>query len=184
MATIRKFSMFDILKYNNVNLDLLTETFYTNFYGRYLSQWPEYCVVYENNSSIIEGYIMGKVEGAKGNDEKKDWHGHVTAVTVAPDYRRKGLARSLMNYLEEVTEKQHDAYFVDLFVRSTNKVAIRFYEVLGYVIYRTVTGYYSGDSLNPSEDAYDMRKSMPKDVGKVTMQPTGKAIMPNELEFH
>lgn len=28
------------------------------------------------------GYILGKVEGAD-----TDWHGHVTAVTVGPDYR-------------------------------------------------------------------------------------------------
>ena len=28
------------------------------------------------------GYILGKVEG-----EESDWHGHVTAVTVAPEYR-------------------------------------------------------------------------------------------------
>jgi N-terminal acetyltransferase B complex catalytic subunit len=34
---------------------------------------------------------MGKVEG-KGDN----WHGHVTAVTVAPSYRRQGLAKKLM----------------------------------------------------------------------------------------
>ena len=43
MATIRPFDMFDVLKFNNVNLDLLTETFDTNFYGRYLCKWKEYC---------------------------------------------------------------------------------------------------------------------------------------------
>ena len=30
----------------------------------------------------------------------------------------------------------------------------------------------------------DMRKSTPKDIGKITMQPTGKKIEPDELEFH
>jgi N-terminal acetyltransferase B complex catalytic subunit len=53
----------------------------------------------------------------------KEWHGHVTAVTVAPECRKQGLARLLMNYLERVSET-HKAFFVDLFVRSTNKVAI------------------------------------------------------------
>lgn len=28
------------------------------------------------------GYILGKVEG-----EDENWHGHVTALTVAPDFR-------------------------------------------------------------------------------------------------
>jgi len=45
--------MFDLLKFNNVNLDLLTETFYTNFYGKYLNKWGEYCVVAEDSVSNI-----------------------------------------------------------------------------------------------------------------------------------
>lgn len=44
-----------------------------------------------------------------------------------------------------------EAYFVDLFVRVSNKVAIQMYQELGYIVYRTVLEYYSG---NPDEDAY------------------------------
>ena len=43
---------------------------------------------------------MGKSEGRADN-----WHGHVTALTVAPEYRRLGLAEKLMNILEDVSEK-------------------------------------------------------------------------------
>lgn len=43
------------------------------------------------------GYIMGKAEGVG-----ESWHGHVSAVTVAPEFRRMGLARTLMCNLEEV----------------------------------------------------------------------------------
>lgn len=43
------------------------------------------------------------------------------------------------------------AYFVDLFVRVSNKVAITMYQQLGYIVYRTVLEYYNGD---PDEDAY------------------------------
>jgi len=42
---------------------------------------------------------MGKVEGNGEN-----WHGHVTALTVAPEYRRLGLARRLMKNLEDISE--------------------------------------------------------------------------------
>lgn len=52
---------------------------------------------------------MGKAEGHGEN-----WHGHVTALTVSPDYRRLGLAATLMNFLEEVSEKyvfQFDTIF-------------------------------------------------------------------------
>jgi N-terminal acetyltransferase B complex catalytic subunit len=40
MATLRQFSLFDMLEYNNINLDILTETFNTYFYAQYLIKWP------------------------------------------------------------------------------------------------------------------------------------------------
>jgi ribosomal protein S18 acetylase RimI-like enzyme len=49
-------------------------------------------------SNVFKYPVLGKVEG-KG----KSWHGHVTAVTVAPTYRRQGLAKKLMDILEDVT---------------------------------------------------------------------------------
>ena len=176
MATIRPFNMFDCLKFNNVNLDLLTETFYTSFYAQYLSKWSEYCVIAENSVSQIQGYLLGKVEGDKDEDHKKNWHGHVSAVTVAPQFRRQGLARSLMDYLEEVTIKRHNGYFVDLFVRPSNEVAINMYKSLGYIVYRRVLGYYSGGADKDTEDAFDMRKAMPRDINKVTVVPLEKPI--------
>ena len=183
MGTIRQFSIFDMFKFNNVNLDILTETYSTNFYGEYIAKWNEYNVSAENSSGMIEGYILGKVEGSKEDDAKKNWHGHVTAVTVAPYFRRQGLARSLMKFLEDVSEKIHNGFYVDLFVRSTNKVAITMYEKLGYKIYQTVDKYYSSDGIQPAEDAYDMRKSLKRDVKGECSIPTGKTIKPNEIEF-
>lgn len=44
--------------------------------------------------------VMGKAEGG---GEK--WHGHVTALTVAPEFRRLGLAGKLMNNLEQISEQ-------------------------------------------------------------------------------
>lgn len=48
----------------------------------------------------LMGYMMGKAEG-RGTD----WHGHVTALSVAPEYRRLGLATQLMLELEETSER-------------------------------------------------------------------------------
>jgi hypothetical protein len=42
-------------------------------------------------------------------------------------------------------------FFVDLFVRVSNEVAVNMYKRLGYVVYRRVLDYYSGD---PDEDAF------------------------------
>ena len=45
---------------------------------------------------------MGKAEG---NVHQEQWHGHVTAVTVSPEYRRIGLASHLMKSLENISER-------------------------------------------------------------------------------
>ena len=119
------------------------------------------------------GYIMGKAEGSGEN-----WHGHVTALTVAPQYRRLGLAAKLMSILEDISEKK-SCYFVDLFVRVSNKVAIDMYKNLGYSVYRTVLEYYSGEV---DEDAYDMRKALSKDVDKKSVIPLQNPVRPEELE--
>ena len=119
MTTTRRLTCSDLLRFNNVNLDVLTETYHPPFYLEYLAKWPEYFAVQESSSGDIMGYVMGKVEG-KG----KDWHGHVTAVTVAPEYRRLGLAGKMMNFLEQVSEEIYNAYFVDLYVRASNKLLV------------------------------------------------------------
>lgn len=98
------------------------------------------------------GYLLGKAEG-----EDRLWHGHVSAVTVAPAYRRLGLAHTLMNYFEHTCTHVYDNYFVDLFVRQSNGLARDMYEKFGYSTYRQVIGYYSGEH---PENALDMRKAL------------------------
>lgn len=45
MTTIRRFTCNDLFTFNNVNLDILTETYNMPFYLTYLAKWPEYCQV-------------------------------------------------------------------------------------------------------------------------------------------
>ncbi|XP_024450484.2 N-terminal acetyltransferase B complex catalytic subunit NAA20 isoform X2 [Populus trichocarpa] len=117
--------------------------------------------------------LMGKVEG-----QGESWHGHVTAVTVATEYRRQQLAKKLLNLLEDISDKIDKAYFVDLFVRASNTPAIKMYEKLGYVIYRRVLRYYSGE-----EDGLDMRKALSRDVEKKSTIPLKRPVTPDELEY-
>lgn len=93
--------------------------------------------------------VLGKAEG-----EYTDWHGHVTAVTVAPDFRRLGLAKTMMDELERVTTSVYNGYFVDLYVRVSNEIAVRMYEGMGYTVYRCVVEYYSAGLGEIEEDAY------------------------------
>nr|CAG4638087.1 EOG090X0ENV [Chydorus sphaericus] len=173
MTTTRPFTCDDMFRFNFVNMDPLTETYGLTFYMQYLAHWPEYFQLTEAPGGEIMGYIMGKAEGPGSN-----WHGHVTALSVSPDYRRLGLAAKLMQGLEEISEKKQ-AYFVDLFVRVSNTVAINMYKNLGYIIYRTVLEYYSG---SPDEDAYDMRKALSRDVEKTSVIPLTHPVRPEDIE--
>jgi len=174
MTTLRQFTCDDLFKFNGINLDPFTETYGIGFYLQYLARWPEYFLVAESPAGDLMGYIMGKAEGG-GNQ----WHGHVTAVTCGTNHRRLGLANRLMAALEEISEKKN-CFFVDLFVRVSNAVAINMYHKLGYVVYRTVLDYYSGDT---DEDAYDMRKALSRDVEGKSVVPLSKPVHMNELEY-
>ena len=175
MTTLRPFQAEDLFKFNHINLDPLTETYQNSFYMQYLSTWPSLCAAYENTSGRMMGYVLGKAEG-KG----KLWHGHVTAVTVSPEFRRLGVAKKLMYYLEDVSARTYNAYFVDLFVRKSNLLAHLMYEGLAYVKYRQVIEYYSGE-----EDAYDMRKALPRDKKKESVVPRVPfECTPEEIEWH
>ncbi len=91
----------------------------------------------------------------------------------------------------------HNGYFVDLYVRVSNKVAIGMYQKMGYVRYRTVLGYYSGE-----EDAWgarsssllllsilralctfaDMRKALPRDKDKKSLIAKKDVVTPDEVD--
>ena len=153
MTSLRAFQPQDLLKMNLTNLDPLTENYNIDFYMHYLTKWPSLFTVAEDQSGNITGYsehpmrsssnpsylcqvqVMGKVEEdppwRKFTEHFLPWHGHVTALTVAPQHRRSGLAQSLTKALERGCEEQN-AWFVDLFVREGNKTAVGLYQGLGY----------------------------------------------------
>ena len=83
----------------------------------------------------------------------------------------------MMDYLESVSEHVYDGYFVDLFVRVSNVLAINMYKKLGYSVYRQVLGYYSGE-----EDAYDMRKALPRDIEKKSIIPLPNPVYPEDID--
>eukprot|EP00977_Amphora_coffeiformis_P004641 scaffold1000_cov166-Amphora_coffeaeformis.AAC.31 len=85
-----------------------------------------------------------------------------------------------MDYFEDVSIQTYNAYFVDLFVRASNTLAIKMYEKFGYSTYRRVLGYYSGEL---PEDALDMRKALPRDVNKESIIPLTEPVNPWDLEW-
>lgn len=164
MTALRAFTPLDLFKMNLTNLDPLTENYDLHFYFQYLAKWPSLFTVAEGQHGEITGYsqsltpplplpfkiprlttqpvnistVMGKVEEDPPylhlTEHYLPWHGHVTALSVAPQYRRLGLAQTLTGALERGCESQK-AWFVDLFVREGNETAIGLYKGLGYVFY-------------------------------------------------
>jgi N-terminal acetyltransferase B complex catalytic subunit len=106
MAFTRAFGCDDLCRMSSTNMDPFTETYALGFYLGYISRWPALCAVQENASGRVSSYMIGKAEG-----RRKEWHGHISAVTVAPEYRRLGLARSLMDDLERTSDKNYKAFF-------------------------------------------------------------------------
>ncbi|KAF2461266.1 acyl-CoA N-acyltransferase [Lineolata rhizophorae] len=183
MASIRPMTALDLFHFNQTNLDHLTETYHIGFYLEYLSRWPHLCRVIEGHDGTIEGYILGKLEASpfpppnppydpdtNPNPNYLPWHGHITALTVAPGARRLGHATKLTESLERQSDA-HDAWFVDLFVRAENSVAQELYRKMGYSVYRRVVGYYNDDS-----DAFDMRKPLSRDKDRKHVRENGENI--------
>ncbi|CAG5179118.1 uncharacterized protein ALTATR162_LOCUS9042 [Alternaria atra] len=176
MATIRPMRPTDLLRISECNLDHLTETYNIGFYLEYLTKWPELCQIIEGMDGEIEGYsttlLLGKLESSPFEPPIKPYkpsttgvqypnylpyHGHITALTVAPSARRLGHATALSSALERSSDAAN-AWFVDLFVRRSNEIAKELYRKMGYSVYRVVKDYY-----NDGEDALDMRKSCSRD---------------------
>ncbi|EMR08470.1 hypothetical protein PNEG_03298 [Pneumocystis murina B123] len=183
MSELRRFKATDIFSFNNINLDILTETYNISFYLSYLATWPNLFLVQETSlfegKTKLMGYVMGKTEGIK-----KQWHGHITALSVASEYRRLGVARDLIKLLENISENMYNGYFVDLFVRHSNLAAISMYKSLGYSVFRRVIKYYNG-SKGDDEDALDMRKPLSRDKFRESIRENGDKIfvLPEDIYF-
>ena len=78
---------------------------------------------------------------------------HVMNIAVAPEYRRRGIARSLMERLFDVTARDARRGYT-LEVRVSNEAAIRLYEELGFKARGIRRGYYTDNR----EDALIMWK--------------------------
>lgn len=86
------------------------------------------------------GFVIGLIE--------PDHTGHVTTVGVAPEHRRRSLAKRLMNQVEEGFRRR-SVRLVRLEVRAVNSAAQKLYQNLGYTITQKLPKYYSngGDGL-------------------------------------
>jgi len=107
----------------------------------YLLTAPEsisYRVVMQN--SAMAGFVIGLLE--------PDHTGHITTVGIAPEHRRRRLASSLIERVEDAFQRR-DVRLARLEVRSSNISAQKLYMSLGYSVTQRLPKYYSngGDGL-------------------------------------
>ncbi|MGI8469282.1 MAG: ribosomal protein S18-alanine N-acetyltransferase [Pyrinomonadaceae bacterium] len=84
----------------------------------------------------------------------EDGAGHITTVGVAPEHRRRGLARKLLAHVEEALKKRGIST-ICLEVRIDNIPAQMLYRHFGYAIVQKLPKYY-----NNGEDGFLMVKSL------------------------
>ncbi len=83
-----------------------------------------------------------------------DGVGHITTIGVAPEYRRRGLARLMLHEIER-SFIARGVTTVHLEVRVSNQAAQKLYEHLAYVVVQRMDKYYSN-----GDDGYLMVKSL------------------------
>jgi ribosomal-protein-alanine N-acetyltransferase len=109
-----------------------------------LMRQRESLAVIARNQNHLAGFIL-----AQFGDESV----HIALLGVAAEYRRQGLGRRLIQWVEE-TATVAGLFLIRLEVRAVKRDARHFYASLGYRETGRVTGYYSGieDAIKLSRD--------------------------------
>ncbi len=92
-----------------------------------------------------DGRVVGYICGSRIIDE-----GHILDVAVHPEYRRLGIASSLVSLMIE--RLREECRFIYLEVRASNVNAKKMYEKFGFEVIGTRKDYY----VSPVEDAVIM----------------------------
>ncbi|HEY0428903.1 MAG TPA: ribosomal protein S18-alanine N-acetyltransferase [Pyrinomonadaceae bacterium] len=120
---------------------------YTKYTFNYLLSEPNclsYRVVTASEQMVGFIFVMTNSDGT----------GHITTIGIAPEHRRRGLARQLLEHAEDALQKRRIG-IVMLEVRVSNLAAQNLYRDLNYSIVQRLNKYY-----NNGEDGFLMVKSL------------------------
>jgi len=137
-----------------INLKTLPEHYTDDFYLDLIHKFPEGCLVARVNGVMV-GYILNRVElnfGSFGINLIKK--GHIVSVAVLDGYRRRGIAKRLIEVGMEAMKKR-GCKEVFLEVRISNDEAVNLYKGLGFTTTKTIGGYYTN-----GEAAYVMERPL------------------------
>jgi ribosomal-protein-alanine N-acetyltransferase len=150
-VTLRRFANEDLEEVMNINRRCLPENYSASFYLEIYRNCPDAFVVAEAQGRLV-GYVMCRAESGFSDFVRMRpvRKGHIVSVAVIPEYRRLGIAKSLMSSaITALSTYECSEVFVE--VRVTNEPAIQLYRKLGFEMVRRVPRYYYD-----GEDAYVM----------------------------
>ncbi|HDJ67024.1 MAG TPA: ribosomal-protein-alanine N-acetyltransferase [Nitrososphaeria archaeon] len=153
---IRQASEEDLVPVMNINRICLPENYSYFFFQTILRDYPKTFLVAEVNGKIV-GYVMCRVERILSKLDRFRFKraGHVISIAVLPEYRNRGIARSLLNRAINVLKDEYKCEEVFLEVRVSNSPAISLYEKLGFLKVNISRRYYLD-----GEDAYIMARKL------------------------
>lgn len=96
------------------------------------------------------GKMVGFIFIMRAHDDS----GHITTLGIAPEHRRRGLAKQLLDHAEQSLRKK-GLSSVALEVRVSNEAAQKLYLQSDYVVVQTLKSYY-----NDGEDGFLMMKAL------------------------
>lgn len=108
-------------------------------------RWTEQRVaasINADNTNVLVARLDNRLAGF-GIMKYGDQVAHLNLFAVALDYRRAGIGRQMLHWLERCASVAGNAA-ISLEVRASNMDAQRFYESMGYRILVQLPGYYQG----------------------------------------
>lgn len=170
MTTIRDLSLDDLFTFNRVVLDTLTAVYPLSYYINRIVGFPELAKVAIAPNGEMVGFVFGhRVSKEDGKvlapmvTPPKDIRGHVCCLSIEHDFRRLGIARTLMHRFNESLERHKD-WFVALYVRCKNSSAIKLYESMGFMVSQWYPNFYDDDH------GYEMRMPLARDADRTCLE--------------
>ena len=148
---IKRCTLDDLDGVIEVNEKELPEDYPYFFYKSILDNYPESFLVAQNRFGKIIGYIMWRVEKTPSLDSLRYTNkGHLVSIAVSQEYRKRGIAKTLLlNSMEAVKKYKIQEYVLE--VRVSNYNAIKLYEQFNFQTVNIKKNYY-----RDGESAYYM----------------------------
>ena len=158
---LRPFEEKDLVEVVEINRTCLPENYPPYFFLDIHTNYPKTFLVAEIEDRLA-GYILCRIElgASELHKMKVARKGHVVSVAVLPQYRRRGVGKSLMiaSMNAMLGYEASESY---LEVRVSNQPAVNLYKELGFITARKIPEYY-----NDGEAAYvmalDLKENFPK----------------------